>query len=252
MMTPLRNCLFVLGVASHLCTGTSAQAPQQGNACEPHPPPAAVAPRDNLWLGLSFTETDSIQQWLCKQPLFPQSNWTRPAGWGAPFPNGTATPPNATTFQFPPIFNVTALPCEYRIGLITALSPNKSEALAYLDGKTNTRPRHAQVPVFFQRGFEIYQRTYAIGPLPISDATKMQPMYTWTRDETKPTPRSSMTYRPFDFDIVLRRTVKSMEDIVADLLGSVPVRYSQGESPHVVVLLEADHEPVVRWTVSRR
>ena len=236
---------LLLGPVFLACTVRSLDAPKAEDACQPSPPPDTTAPRQNIWLGLSAAEYASVQEWLCEQPMFEKVNTTRPLGPfpGFPFPNGTNPFPNATspfpngtnpfpnttnpfpngTNPFPPFLNVSALPCNYRIGIISFLTPNKSEALSYLDGKTDTPPRYAQAPVFFQRGREIYTQSYAIGPLPISNHTIMQPLYTFTRDQTKATPRLSDSYYPIDFDSLLHRIVDNMRDILLDLLGEVPV-----------------------------
>jgi hypothetical protein len=58
------------------------------------------------------------------------------------------------------------------IALINVLLPNKTDALSYLDGSGPQPPRYARVLTWAL----CYLREYMVGPLPVTNSTKMLPL----------------------------------------------------------------------------
>lgn len=241
------SSLFIFAVWP---SATATAAPSgSDDACQPSQDRTVTAPRINLWLDFTDQESRDVKNWLCSQPLLADSSATRPFGGinpsgnatypylngsypypnaSYPFPNGTnpfnvTSPFNITNpfnFTDQPL-NISQLPCEYRVGGVAFLAPNKSEALLYLDGKVDTPPRYAQAWALFQEGKAIYRRSFAVGPLPISGATSMQPLYTFTRDENSRNVMSMLDFGSMsDFDNVFRGVLVGLSDIILDLTGT--------------------------------
>jgi primary-amine oxidase len=55
------------------------------------------------------------------------------------------------------------------------LAPNKSDVLAYLSGKTSAPDRYAHATILFGATKDMYQQDFILGPLPVSDKTKLIP-----------------------------------------------------------------------------
>ncbi|KAH8883689.1 amine oxidase catalytic domain-containing protein, partial [Thozetella sp. PMI_491] len=161
-------------------------------ACQPGPAPTLTAPRDSLWLQLSLDEAKSVSTWLCQQPVVQDALQTGNSS------NNTA--------------------CDSLIASVGYLAPNKSLALAYLDGKTDVLPRYAQAKILLPNAGQ----SFAIGPLPISNQTTMQPLYIFTRNETDVPPDDDFP-DPTDWEQVFNREMSAIADIIQDLVGPVPV-----------------------------
>ncbi|KAK2746498.1 hypothetical protein FQN57_003124 [Myotisia sp. PD_48] len=106
----------------------------------------STAPRKNIFLGLTGSEAAEVTKFLHDQPIL----------------NLTAVV-NATSW-------------DNRIILVELLQPNKSDALPYLNGHGHAPKRYAKAAIQFQATEEPYIQDWMVGPLPISEKTKLQPL----------------------------------------------------------------------------
>jgi primary-amine oxidase len=200
---------YLLAYASVAATFVSAQSPSPESIIQRRSSPACKtsenrdisAPKENLWTALSRDEQSQlatfVQGWLNSTGSDSRRNAS--TGW-----NGTQTGNTTDSFR--------------SISLIDILAPNKTDAVAYLSGKSPAPPRYAQLVIDSDEALE----KYSIGPLPLSEKTRVTPM-SW--DSTQPRGGSKVPKRrernladAMDF---VKRLTSGMDDILLDLVGAV-------------------------------
>jgi primary-amine oxidase len=108
------------------------------------------------------------------------------------------------------------------VEVLDSLSPNKSVALSYLDGKGPVPLRYAQFVAYFPTKDHPYTEKFSVGPLPLSDRTTVQSMgYLSTRGDNgriyDPNPNAAEAGTNYTLEMVK----SSMKDILLDLIGPV-------------------------------
>ncbi|KAH7305808.1 copper amine oxidase [Stachybotrys elegans] len=111
------------------------------------------APKDNIWGGLTTEEAVSVTAWLFSQPDL----------------NLTASE-NATSW-------------DNTLQLVELNHPNKTDALAYIDGSAAPPARYAHAIISHGSSDEAYFQDILVGPLPVvNGTTKWEPLeYPYTR-----------------------------------------------------------------------
>ncbi|KEY64646.1 hypothetical protein S7711_02847 [Stachybotrys chartarum IBT 7711] len=110
-------------------------------SCDISPAQEIDAPKANVWGGLTQTEAVSIVEWLFGQPEL-----------------------NLTTTEEATAWDNTLL-------IVELMQPNKSDALAYIDGNSCAPTRYAHAILNFQNSSEPYYQDILVGPLPVRNGT---------------------------------------------------------------------------------
>ncbi|KAA8650469.1 hypothetical protein EYZ11_000831 [Aspergillus tanneri] len=107
---------------------------------------AIVAPKENVWHGLSHEENTAVVQWLFRQPEL-----------------------NLTIFEKADSWDNT-------ISWVELMYPNKSDVVRYLDEHDEMPPRYARVMLNNRASEDAYYQDILVGPLPIQPATGWTPL----------------------------------------------------------------------------
>ncbi|KAK2007417.1 amine oxidase catalytic domain-containing protein [Colletotrichum eremochloae] len=141
------------------------QRRQASQSCIESEAVAITAPKENIWSDLTHSETTSVVGWLLAQP---ELNLTVSS--------------NATIW-------------DNKIALIELLTPNKTDAVTYLQGGAAPK-RYAHVVLDVRATLEPYYQDMTVGPLPINNMT---------------------TWKPYDY-ILTRKTDGKVPNLAADTL----------------------------------
>jgi primary-amine oxidase len=193
---------------SHDLSSNSHLLPREAS-CSQNPQRTTIAPKRNIWAGLSATERTELKDWLNK---WLNPNTTQPILRRAlhDLPHSNNSMWNSS--------NVVKL---NTAGALDSLNPNKSDALLYLEGKGPAPPKYAQFVAYYGSVEKPYFEKLSIGPLPLSNKTTVQSMgYLSTEgDDGK-----RLAPSPTQADKVGRTldAIQSrMKDIIEDLIGPV-------------------------------
>ncbi|GKT67922.1 copper amine oxidase [Colletotrichum tofieldiae] len=150
--------------------------------CVPHSPLDIEAPKENIWSGLTGPEAAGVTEWLFAQKEL-----------------------NLTLSE-----NATSV-------LVELMQPNKSDALAYIDGGGPAPPRYAHVLLDFRATEDPEYQDILVGPLPVTNGTTK-----WERLEYPYTRKTSGRVRNLDADDEamqewLYKAGRSVADITKDL-----------------------------------
>ncbi|KAI8241344.1 hypothetical protein K4K57_000053 [Colletotrichum sp. SAR 10_99] len=165
---------------------------QLSNSSEPadcvvHDPNDVDAPKENIWSGLTGPEAAGVTEWLFAQT---ELNLTQSE--------------NATSW-------------DNTIVLVELMAPNKSEALAYIDGSAAAPARYAHVLIDFSASEDPEYQDIIVGPLPVTNGTTK-----WERLDYPYTRKTSGRVRNLDSDDDLAQdwlydVSKAVADITLDL-----------------------------------
>ncbi|TEB24011.1 copper amine oxidase [Coprinellus micaceus] len=133
--------------------------------------------------------------------------------------------------------------------LVEQIMPNKTDALAYIDGKGTAPDRYARVAISFGATDQPYYEDYIVGPLPISNLTKAEPLtYYYNKGSSK----------QFNFrhDNSLRSVWKSqlcegLQDITLDLLGTYINTTSATSALQAIDPLWEEDGRIIEWSQFR-
>ncbi|KAJ2906807.1 hypothetical protein MKZ38_010798 [Zalerion maritima] len=112
-----------------------------------------AAPKDNIWAGLTDGEAASVTAWLFAQPELNLTTSGEAGEW------------------------------DNTIILVELMAPNKTDALAYLDGTGSAPDRYAHAIIDHAAGEDAYYGDIIVGPLPVvNGTTTWQPLeYPYSR-----------------------------------------------------------------------
>ncbi|KAJ3540677.1 hypothetical protein NMY22_g4201 [Coprinellus aureogranulatus] len=156
------------------------------------PAPVALdtkAPKENIWGGLTDEEVKAVLAYVYD-------------------PNNGL---NLTTYEKKGLW-------DNYVYLVEQVMPNKTDALAYFDGDGPPPARYARVAISFGAVDQPYYEDYVVGPLPISNATKVGPLtYYYNKGTSK-----QYNYRHDDEarDKWKAEICEQFQDITIDLLGT--------------------------------
>jgi len=177
------------------------------------------APRANIWADLDVGETDAIVTFLHERP------------------NALNLTKNVTTWGRGDFVN-----------LIEVLRPNKSDAVPYLDNHANIPERWARVVVTQNHEDTAYVSNYMLGPLPVSNNTKVSPLtYPYNSG------RNYIQSPIIDYFAFLDWALgvgESIKDITQDLLGAQTNR-SNPDDPNGLLIGSRpaliEHGRMIHW-----
>lgn len=110
------------------------------------PFPSITAPHSNIWASLENEEVIELLGWLY-----------------------TSSGLNLTV-------NTEAGPWDNTVGVTEILHPNKTHALAYLDGGGPLPVKNARVEIFFGANESAYTQNFIVGPIPVTEQTTIAPL----------------------------------------------------------------------------
>ncbi|PPR00804.1 hypothetical protein CVT24_000736, partial [Panaeolus cyanescens] len=105
------------------------------------------APKKNIWGGLSNAEVTSILGYV----------------------HDPASGLNLTSYDKKTLW-------DNYVYLVEQVMPNKTEAVSYMEGSGPAPDRYARVAISFGATETPYYEDYIVGPLPISEKTKVEPL----------------------------------------------------------------------------
>lgn len=150
--------------------------------------PTVVAPHDNIWDTLTKDEVVGLLEWL----------------------HDPAHGLNLTTVDEAGSWDNT-------VGITELLMPNKTDALAYLDGNGPAPVRNARVGIFHGASDEPYAQAYMVGPLPVSNETTIEPLeYLYNKGDGRMPNVNADQIEGYGFYLSFLAT---LADITQDLLG---------------------------------
>ncbi|KAG9040344.1 hypothetical protein FS837_000767 [Tulasnella sp. UAMH 9824] len=143
LLNPLLSAIFALG----------AQSPNYSGLCPSNRPITIKAPHENIWKPLTEEETLRVQEWLYDQKELNLTDFTK------------------------------ASLNDNSIWLIELITPNKTDAISYLDSYSTTQQNFNHSPlnryaraILFNGGYSVpHIKELQVGPLPISSETKAVP-----------------------------------------------------------------------------
>ncbi|EAU83093.2 copper amine oxidase [Coprinopsis cinerea okayama7 len=147
------------------------------------------APKENIWSGLTNEEVTAVLGYV----------------------HDPASGLNLTSYDKKGLW-------DNYVYLVEQVMPNKTEAVAYIDGDGPLPERYARVAISFGATETPYYEDWIVGPLPISDKTKVEPLtYYYNKGTSK-----QFNYR---HDNSVRSKWKAqlceeIQDITLDLLGT--------------------------------
>ncbi|KAH8152383.1 uncharacterized protein LAJ45_03223 [Morchella importuna] len=192
----VRLILGLLALAAIVCDFTvSAILPnpnrrirRQASNCSTPVDPAIKAPKPNPWLPFSRNETATLLEWL----------------------HAPAQGLNLTVYA-----NFT--PWDNRVGVTELLIPNKTDVLNYLEGGP-APVRYARVELYFGATENPYTEDYIVGPIPVSEATTINPLnFIYNKGNGK-----SPVYAA-DYQLLIQWAESigtQISDIMLDILGT--------------------------------
>jgi primary-amine oxidase len=154
--------------------------------------PSTTAGKANIWAALSYDEAASVKDYLHKQPSLNLTAAEDAGEW------------------------------DNHILVVDTIVPNKTDALAYLDGSGAQPDRWALASIVFGQYEEPYVQTFAVGPLPISNKTAYFPnTFQSTAPDAKIRVHDQTASGPY-----IREVALQMKDILSDLLYT-PIETAQ-------------------------
>ncbi|TGZ78443.1 copper amine oxidase [Ascodesmis nigricans] len=174
-------------------------------------------PKDNIWLDLTNDDVKGLMAYLHD----PQQGL------------------NLTEYA-------KAGPWDNHITVTEAIMPNKTAALAYLDGEGPAPPKFARVVVSVGAAEEAYLEDLMVGPLPVSAETTISPfLFAYNKGSNK-TPNYSADSREVN---KFRAAIgKSIEDITLDILGTKHTGSSDDTSGlQAIDPLQKEDGRVIQW-----
>ncbi|KAL4749209.1 hypothetical protein BDW72DRAFT_195030 [Aspergillus terricola var. indicus] len=136
----------------HITHQSRAYANQYASPCQATPPQEINAPKENVWYGLTDDETADVAKWLFGRPELNLTSTEDAGEW------------------------------DNTIALIELNRPNKSETIPYLDGSEPAPTRYAHVRLNNRATIDPYFADILVGPLPVCNATKWEPLeFPYTR-----------------------------------------------------------------------
>ncbi|PVH72022.1 DUF1965-domain-containing protein [Cadophora sp. DSE1049] len=182
---------------------------QAGNAGCALTQPTAKAPRKNIWATLTDQELTDAVDFLYK---FKELNLTKTSGsW-------------ANTIES-----------------VDLLHPNKTDVLPYLADTKPAPARDARAMLMFRSAMEPYMQEWMVGPLPISNQTKAQPL---TSLSTRKSDNKLRVYNPdfgaaakFDENItsLAANAIKTLWNVDPEAVSTTTVHPTQVDNGKVTV-----------------
>lgn len=152
--------------------------------------PTIAAPNENIWDTLTKAEVVGLLEWL----------------------HDPAQGLNLTTVDVAGSWDNT-------VGITELLMPNKTDALAYLDGDSPAPVRNARVGIFHGATDEPYAQAYMVGPLPVSDETTIEPLeYIYNKGDGRMPNVNADQIEAYGFYLAF---LAELADVTQDLLGVV-------------------------------
>ncbi|KAH8586808.1 copper amine oxidase [Bisporella sp. PMI_857] len=211
LIFPLLGYFALVNCASgyHNPEGKSHQERQTGNPVCAVTQPTTKAPRKNIWACLTNQEVTEAIDFLYKSN---ELNLTKTGGsW------------------------------DNSIVSIDLLQPNKTDVLPYLADTKPAPSRYARAMLMFGNTKEPYMQEWMVGPLPISNQTKAQPL---TFLSTRKSDNKLRVYNA-DFDAVgtfnenimsqAANAIKALWNVNPDAVSITTVSPTQVDSGHVTV-----------------
>ncbi|KAI9167809.1 Membrane primary amine oxidase [Paramyrothecium foliicola] len=159
------------------------------NGCNGTPDaPSIAVPYENIWNSLTRDEVVGLLEWL----------------------HHPAQGLNLTSREEAGAWDNT-------VGVTELLAPNKTDALAYLEGRGPAPVRNARVGIFFGATEEPYMQAFIVGPLPVSSQTTIAPLdYIYTKETGRMPNYNADAVAVVGFQLSVTATIA---DITLDLLG---------------------------------
>jgi hypothetical protein len=244
---------FVKALLAQACLGsfftTATNLPYHSNlgprgsaACQRGENRDVVAPKENIWAGISTTERSALEcyilQWADRntgilQPNHKITNTSHPRLSGSSFGLGTNATRGSWNQTHPPVFTNGTQSQEgscdrpqdagFMLSYIDLIYPNKSDALAYIQANGPTPPRYAKfVLTYSEDDVSDTRQKFSIGPLPVSpNVTKIERMdYDATRSRGGKIKTVRRRDQSIDAESLLANITLSMKDILEDLVGA--------------------------------
>lgn len=174
--------------------------------------PSVTAPHSNIWNSLENEEVVGLLGWLY-----------------------TSSGLNLTV-------NTKAGPWDNTVGITEILHPNKTHALAYLDGGGPLPIKNARVEIFFGANESAYTQNFVVGPIPVNEHTTIAPLdYIYSKGSGIMPNFLADADAIYDWELSY---MANISDITADLFGWVSetsMRFSSNAAKCEISLTKTDH-----------
>jgi hypothetical protein len=211
--------------------------PRDSTACQGGGDRDIVAPKQNIWATFSNNERTAlrcfIDQWADQNVgmIIPSNNSIISSSGSQPRFNSTRSYNESRSFVASDQSQINDTGCvrpitgrlAHTTSFLELIYPNKSDALAYIQGNGPAPARYASFVLGFSEdnNTQISQK-FSIGPLPLSSTTTKIQRMDWdaTRSSGGKIVQPSQNINAVNDDKLIKDITSSMKDIMDDLVGA--------------------------------